>query len=173
MRSRGPDPAVLLRLRATENFRRQVRELQRLWPMLMVQVTGTKLVVLGEVQPTPLSDTYRVRIVYVFAEPPEAYVDDPVLKPRYDGAPIPHVYPGPRPCLYLPGSGEWTGKEMIAATIIPWLLLWLTYYELWHATGEWQGGGVHPGDAADETNPPGTHGALLEQTSNHPPAHPD
>jgi hypothetical protein len=32
----------------------------------------------------------------------------------------------------------------IADTIVPWLILWLFYYEIWHVTGEWKGGGVHP-----------------------------
>jgi hypothetical protein len=27
---------------------------------------------------------------------------------------------------------------------VPWLLLWLSFYELWLITGEWHGGGVHP-----------------------------
>jgi hypothetical protein len=35
----------------------------------------------------------------------------------------------------------------IATTIIPWLSLWLYYYEVWHATGEWMGGGIEHGDA--------------------------
>ena len=29
-------------------------------------------------------------------------------------------------------------------TIVPWASLWLYYYEVWHATGEWLGGGEHP-----------------------------
>ena len=61
--------------------------------------------------------------------------DDPV---------IPHVYPGPRPCPYLPGSGEWSLDQFVADTIVPWTSLWLYHYEVWHATGEWLGGGVHP-----------------------------
>jgi hypothetical protein len=31
---------------------------------------------------------------------------------------------------------------MIATTIIPWLALWLYYYEVWLATGHWEGGGI-------------------------------
>jgi hypothetical protein len=30
----------------------------------------------------------------------------------------------------------------IAATIVPWLSLWLYYYEVWLATGAWEGGGI-------------------------------
>ena len=32
----------------------------------------------------------------------------------------------------------------LATTIVPWCSEWLFYYELWLATGEWLGGGVHP-----------------------------
>ena len=32
----------------------------------------------------------------------------------------------------------------IAETIIPWASEWLLHYEIWLATGEWQGGGIHP-----------------------------
>jgi hypothetical protein len=61
----------------------------------------------------------------------------------------------------LPGSGEWTNRKLIATTIIPWLMLWLLYYELWHATGIWQGGGVEhtlrsggdPGEAEAKDEP--------------------
>src|SRR5690606_1969874 len=107
------------------------------------------------VRPTPLAEGYRVRIVYALGDAPKAYVDSPALRPRGDGQPVPHVYPGPRPCLYLPGSGEWTNRMSIARTIIPWLMLWLTYYELWHATGVWQGGGVEHGTStADAGAPP-------------------
>lgn len=151
MRKRRPDPDLLFRYRGVLNLRRQVAEVRRLWPTLSATISGNTLTVSGEAQPTPLSDTYRIRVLYEFGQHPTAFVDQPALRPRYDSSQIPHVYPGPRPCLFLPR--DWTGDEMIAATVIPWLLLWLTYYELWHATGEWQGGGEHPGPLASEFEP--------------------
>lgn len=172
MRTRAPAPDVLDRFRAIAHRRRQAAEVRRLWPMLTVNVGGTTLVVSGEVQPRPLSETYRVRVVYTYGSVPEAYVDEPALRPRDDGSPIPHVYAGPRPCLYLPGSGEWTGEEMIATTIIPWLLLWLEFYELWHATGVWKGGGVHPDHPAGEAAQPDTDSSAPEQAPDHAPTRP-
>lgn len=115
------------------------------WPTFWTQVTRNALIIQGVVRPTPLADEYHVRVVYANGEVPKAYVDSPALRQRGDGQPIPHIYPGPRPCLYLPRSGEWTNQLSIARTIIPWLMLWLTYYELWHATGVWQGGGAEHG----------------------------
>jgi hypothetical protein len=35
-------------------------------------------------------------------------------------------------------------------TIVPWATKWLYYFEHWLATDDWQGGGEHPGDAAEE-----------------------
>jgi hypothetical protein len=117
---------------------------QCVWPSLTVQLSGDRLVIAGEVQPGELFETYQVRIIYTSGGVPEAFVIEPALRPRDDGQQIPHVYPGPRPCLYLPGAREWTSEKLIAETVIPWLMLWLEYYELWHATGDWQGGGEHP-----------------------------
>ncbi|MDY0295864.1 MAG: hypothetical protein RB296_00975 [Acidobacteriota bacterium] len=34
---------------------------------------------------------------------------------------------------------------IIAKTIVPWASEWLIFYELWLATGEWLGGGIHAG----------------------------
>lgn len=144
MRSRVPDPETLLGFRATVHLRRQAVEVERVWPTLSARVAGRRLVVAGEVQPGELSATYGVRVVYDYGDPPRAFVDQPALRARGDGEPIPHIYSGPRPCLFLPGAREWAEEKLIAETIIPWLMLWLLYYELWHATGEWQGGGAHP-----------------------------
>jgi hypothetical protein len=57
------------------------------------------------------------------------------------------MYCQERLCLFLPGSREWNGDDPIALTILPWASLWLYFYEVWHATGEWLGGGVHPEEA--------------------------
>jgi hypothetical protein len=51
------------------------------------------------------------------------------------------MYDQERLCLYLPGSGEWSGDMSLGHTVIPWISVWLFYYELWHVTGDWLGGG--------------------------------
>ncbi len=52
------------------------------------------------------------------------------------------MYDQKRLCLYLPG--QWSGEKPIAVTIVPWASVWLYFYEVWRATGEWLGGGVEP-----------------------------
>jgi len=95
----------------------------------------------GLVQPYVLSREYRVRIEYDVGLP-RVWIEDPPLMPREEGGRIPHVFPGPRPCLFYPPNREWIPSMLIADTIVPWLMAWLYFYEIWHATGEWLGGGI-------------------------------
>jgi hypothetical protein len=99
---------------------------------------------IGSITPSALSETYQVKIVYKLNKTPEVTVLSPQLRNHTNGKPIPHVYPGNHPCVYLPESGEWHPGKFIAETIVPWISLWLYHYEIWHITGEWLGGGVHP-----------------------------
>lgn len=69
------------------------------------------------------------------------WVLSPALFCRPGADRIPHMYNQERLCLYMPGSGEWAGDMSLGHTVIPWISVWLFYYELWHATGEWLGGG--------------------------------
>lgn len=107
------------------------------WDKNVVTWTGT-------LQPTSLSKVYTVQIEYSLnMNQPNVTVLSPPLMKRGDES-IPHVYPGNKLCLFLPRKKEWTKEKLISQTIIPWTSLWLYYYEMWHATGEWLGGGEHP-----------------------------
>lgn len=98
----------------------------------------------GKIHSGGLCEEYLVQILYNLRTGiPEVRILSPTLKER-DGEPIPHVYPGNRLCLYLPFSGEWCSNKFLADTVVPWISLWLFYYEAWLATGEWLGGGKHP-----------------------------
>ena len=99
-----------------------------------------------EAIPTPLSRSYRVRIDYHEDDKPSAFVVSPDLTALAEGRSLPHVYSeNPvRPCLYLPGKGEWSSRMLIANTIVPWVYLWFFYFEEWLLTNEWKGGGEHP-----------------------------
>jgi hypothetical protein len=98
----------------------------------------------GEIQPTAMSAKYTVRICYKLSDQPRVTVLNPRLRDRGDGQPVPHMYSGEALCLHHPLYGEWKPTLFIADTIIPWAALWLYYYEVWHVTGEWLGGGEHP-----------------------------
>lgn len=98
----------------------------------------------GDLQPTDASERYRVAVAYRLETTPNVHVLAPKLNDRGDGNPIPHRYPEGNLCLFLTNAGEWSPNDYIAETTLPWTSLWLYYYEVWHATGEWLGGGVHP-----------------------------
>ena len=46
-------------------------------------------------------------------------------------------------CLYR-YAFEFSRYKLLANTVIPWIVEWLFYYEIWLTTGEWLGGGEHP-----------------------------
>jgi hypothetical protein len=100
----------------------------------------------GHMQPSPLSDTYIVRVRYVKYKSPRILVVSPTLKLREGAASIPHTYVGNKLCLYYPNCEEWSSDKYIAETIVPWISLWLFYYEGWLATGQWFGGGIEHGN---------------------------
>lgn len=98
----------------------------------------------GIVRPSELSREYVIQIRYRVRKSPEITVVRPKLQDRGDGKPLPHIYPGPKLCVYHPRYEDWTGADLIGQTIIPWVSEWLHFYELWLATGEWLGGGEQP-----------------------------
>jgi hypothetical protein len=63
----------------------------------------------------------------------------PSLVDRGDGKPIPHRYNDGSLCLFDDEKGEWHPADSMAATILPWTSEWLYFYEIWLATGIWQG----------------------------------
>ncbi len=117
------------------------------WPNFSTKVRSGTLRCLGELCPSPLSESYFVEIVLDGRGIPEVQVRKPKLVCRSVRDTIPHMYDQERLCLYTPGLGEWESTRPIATTIIPWTSLWLYYYEIWHGTGEWLGGGHEPSDS--------------------------
>jgi hypothetical protein len=95
----------------------------------------------GRLQPTPLSDTYLLRIEYAPPARPQITVVRPELDPP-DSRDLPHVFPGNQLCLCYPS--QWDGSELITRTLLPWAAEWLLHYELWKFTHEWHGGGHEP-----------------------------
>lgn len=102
---------------------------------------GKVLVCRGLLRPTLISDEYRARIEYVTRLKPKIWIESPALERRRPDERIPHTYADDRPCLF---KEDFRSDMAIAQTIVPWLSLWLVFYESWRVTGEWQGGGLHP-----------------------------
>lgn len=96
----------------------------------------------GDLRPSALSETYTVQISYVLRKRPAVRVLRPQLTIRESARRIPHTFSDGTVCLHL--NCDWSPRAFIAETIVPWLSLWLLHYEVWHATGEWKGGGHEP-----------------------------
>lgn len=86
---------------------------------------------------------YQVRLEYQVKHLPRVFVEDPPLERRLPDEGVPHTFSDDELCLF---RGEFRSDLLLARTVVPWLLLWLVFYESWLVTGEWQGGGEHPGD---------------------------
>ena len=110
----------------------------------------------GKIKPTPLSRDYNVLIKYTLGSAPKCIVTAPDLRQLSQKREIPHIYgddehiQGTVLCLFLPQIkgknpiSEWQPNYSITDTIIPWASLWLTYFEEWLFSDNWQGGGEHP-----------------------------
>ncbi len=119
--------------------------LQRAFPESQALVRRNKLVWKASIQPTGLSDIYEIELTHSFEMSPKVFVLAPDLV-CFEDQPVPHLYPDGSLCLFLPRRAEWDQTMLISDTTVPWACEWLFHYELWLATGEWHGGGVHPGD---------------------------
>jgi hypothetical protein len=98
----------------------------------------------GEVQPTPLSRKYQIKIEYRADKSPMITVLSPKLALLEGWSKPPHTYREGNLCLYTPSKREWHAGKSIASTIVPWISLWLFYYEAWLITGKWLGDGTEP-----------------------------
>ncbi|MBK1439971.1 hypothetical protein JHJ32_08245 [Parapedobacter sp. ISTM3] len=107
-------------------------------------ISHSSIKVEGTLQPTARSHVYAFVLKYDLTGIPKMRIISPELRMNYKGEKIPHLYPSGNLCLYMPKYREFTKADFLADKIVPWTSLWLYYYELWHATGEWLGGGEHP-----------------------------
>lgn len=129
----------------------QLTAMRRLWP----EFEGEKqadgwLRWIGDLRPK--AQVYKLGVLWKPGDLDLPYVMilKPKIKPREGGKfeDIPHlIFDGKNPelsglCLFDPSGREWTGADLIAETTIKWAAEWLTYYELWHLTGEWLAPGV-------------------------------
>lgn len=100
------------------------------------------LVCVLDIQPSPESQIYRVRITYKISDgAPKAWLIKPDMQ-KYNGKYPHHKYGKDENgnyqlCVYYPKYKEWNQQMYIADTFIPWVCTWLNTYEYWLVTGEW------------------------------------
>jgi len=124
----------------------QAGALRSFFPDSLIRRNGeTGLVWEGDLQPSPLSVHYHIKLVYRRGFGVEIFVVSPRLQLAPGTIQLPHVYDTDRQrlCLYYPADREWHPGLYFVHTIIPWASEWLYYYELWLLTeGQWLGGGI-------------------------------
>jgi hypothetical protein len=103
---------------------------------------GTWVQWTGPLVPTAMSEAYTIEITYEIPVRPEIHVLFPTLKVRPACDRIPHVFSENKLCVHQ--AHEWCGNKILALTTIPWISVWLYFYEIWYATGLWLGEGTHP-----------------------------
>lgn len=124
----------------------QLAAMRRQWPDFAGRRLGDgTLIWRGPLRPK--AQAYIIVILWHPTTMPLPYVvvSDPPLQPRpgMAFAEIPHlIYDADKPeqsglCLFDPAGNEWSPASLVADTTVWWTAEWLTYYELWHMTGEW------------------------------------
>jgi hypothetical protein len=130
----------------TLSLREQKAWLGSLYPTYDCRAS-TILVCRGVVRPWELTCKYRFRIEYRLGHPPKTFVEEPKLQGREPDQRIPHTYSDEEVCLFRPFTHEWHPSKPLALTVVPWLMQWLVFYEVWFCTGEWHGAGEEPAPA--------------------------
>ena len=131
----------------------QMMTLRAAYPSASCELRNGTLFWFGKVKPTPLSREYNVALTYSNSQAPKVWVigeelqksDDPNFPHKYEVDPKNNMV---RICLYR--YREFTKDKFLANTIIPWIVEWLYFYEIWLATGTWCGGGEHPTNTTKE-----------------------
>lgn len=121
--------------------------LERSYPNAYCELRRGVLIWKAVVRPTVLSREYQVKIWCKQNNLPRVVVSGDSLR-GLSKSDFPHKYEIDeahnlvRVCLYLPSEFDY--MKPFSDTIVPWAIEWLLHYEIWLATGEWRGGGVHP-----------------------------
>ena len=124
---------------------KQAGALRSYFPSSEIKYNGEKeLIWIGDITPTALSITYKVKLHYKQGEFIRVYVLNPKLLLAAGAKTLPHVYSTLKQqlCLYYPKAVEWHPGMFYVQTLIPWASEWLYHYEIWVGTGEWHGGGI-------------------------------
>lgn len=118
--------------------------IQAALPECRLHVKRNKLKASGRIQPTPRSLWYSYEILYWYKKKVQIFILDPLIKTEHNGKKAEHLYNDGSLCLFFPKAKEFNSSKLIIEYVIPWISLWLFYYETWLVTGKWLGGGIHP-----------------------------
>ncbi len=115
------------------NLGLQDYNIKRKFPSFRLIQNKKEIYWVGELQPTPTSQKYRIKIIH-HPYTPQVFIVDPEVVSF-----APHRYSDSSLCLYHPNDNSFDGETLISDTIIPWTSEWLYFYEAWLDEGVWWG----------------------------------
>ncbi|SEW51887.1 hypothetical protein [Chitinophaga arvensicola] len=126
------------------NLGEQAAYIKSQYPEFKAYVEKGQLHIKGYCQPTARSQQYNFTIKYIPGKIPEVKITSPKLILNKNLKKLHHTYDGEKLCLFFPDFEEFNSSKLMGDTIIPWITLWLYYYELSvnDSTGSWLGGGT-------------------------------
>ncbi len=77
---------------------------------------------------------YKISIEYSPKSQPKIFISEPNILEN-----APHRFPDKSLCLFKNSNFEWTNSNSIAKDIIPLIITWIYFYEIWLVTGIWKG----------------------------------
>lgn len=110
-------------------------------------VRGGRLVWQTTIKPSAISDDYLISIEAKPRKFPTVWASEGAISRCANLSAVPHKFefdpdtPRIRLCLQYQ---DWSSCQLYTETVIPWIMEWLVHFEIWMATGEWHGGGIHP-----------------------------
>ena len=118
--------------------------LQQTYPELIEEIRThyNELMCIIRLQPTPQSIEYKVRIWFKPGYWPQSSLLEPKEIAKVDGKKPHHLYNRSedgkeRLCVFYPKGHEWNDNMFLADSYIPWVITWLSAYEIWQITGAW------------------------------------
>lgn len=139
---------LLVARRSSLSLAVQALSLRSNFPASQISLHPARLTWQAEIQPAPITQRYRLRLVANAGSVPSVNVVAPVLQPNSSGM-LPHVYDTGSLCLSQ--FGDWQPTMLFTDTFIPWAMEWLIFYELWRANGIWYGDGPDRLDPVSQT----------------------
>lgn len=128
----------------------QVQILQKMLPTIRCHTNRDSIQWTGQIEPLPICDTYTIKVDYTTGGYPQVRVLSPELVVAPGRKVIPHMFDQEILCLFRGRNRHWHPGDGFNRNIIPWTSMWLYYYEIWLATGEWHGGGEHPDPRSEQ-----------------------
>lgn len=137
--------AISSKITHTLNFAIQAGKIMSMFPSSRISFDQNILTWESTLTPSPLSDNYKIKVIYVRDKNPDIYVLSPKLKLFPGESKLPHVYSSEKQwlCIYYRKTREWRSDMAISDTVLPWTCEWLLHYEFWLGNGKWRGGGTH------------------------------